>query len=142
MTLIVEPYEAVGPLRFGMSQDEVVAAMGSPQRITKNRSGNAVLWFGEVNAIMEGDHLAEVGIGPQALVSICGVHPFSDPNALMQLCKLDGDPREVLGSVVLRHIGVTMGGFHDGDDSQKGITVFSRGRWDVLVSQMKPFVFQ
>lgn len=142
MTLTIEPYEAVGPLRFGMSQDEVVAAMGNPQRVTKNRSGNAVLWFGEVNAIMEGDHLAEVGLGPQAPVSVCDVHPFTDPDALNKLCKLDGDPREVLGSIVLRRIGVTLGGFHDQDESQKGITVFSRGRWDVLESQMKPFIFQ
>lgn len=142
MTLKIVPYEAVGPMRFGMNQDEVMEAMGSPQRVTRNRNGNAVLWFGELNVIMEEDHLAEVGIGPQASVSVCGVHPFTDPYALAQLCRLDGDPREVFGSIVLRRIGLTMGGFHDKDESQKGITVFSRGRWDVLESQMKPFVFQ
>jgi hypothetical protein len=122
-----------------MSQEEVVAAMGSPLRVTRNRSGNAVLWFGEVNAIMEGDHLAEIGIGPQAPVSLHGVHPFEDSDALTQLCRLDGAPREALGSIVLRRIGVTMGGFHDKDESQRAITVFSRGRWDVLESQMDPF---
>lgn len=142
MTLTIKPYEAIGPLRFGMSQHEVMAAMGRPQRVTKSRSGNPVLWFDEVNAIMEGDHLVEVGLGPQAPVSVCGVHPFTDPDALAKLCKLDGDPREVLGSIVLRSIGITLGGFHDKDESQKGITAFSQGRWDVLDSQMKPFILQ
>lgn len=139
MILNFEPYEAIGPLRFGMTQDEVVAAMGSPQRITKNHLGTPELWYNDLNAIMENNRLVEVGFGPNAPLSICGIRPFVDQGAFVELCKLDGNPHEVLGSIVLKRLGISLGGFHDNDESQKGITAFERGRWDVLDSQMKPF---
>ena len=144
MTIIIEPYEAIGPMHFGMSQDEVVAAMGNPQRITESRGGNPILWYNDndINVIMEHGSLVEVGFGPKAPVSICGFHPFADPGAFANLCKLDGKPCEVLGFIVFRNLGITLTGIHDKDESQMALTVFARGRWDVLDSQMKPFASQ
>ncbi|HEY9219421.1 MAG TPA: hypothetical protein VIO94_15340 [Phenylobacterium sp.] len=139
MKLVIAPYNGVGPLTFGMSQEEVVEAMGPPQRITKARSGNPILWYDDLNAILEDQRLVEIGLAPVAPAVIHGIQPFLDPDALDKLCKLDGDAREVLGSIVLRNLGVSLGGFHDGDESQKGITAFVRGRWDVLEPEMKQF---
>lgn len=142
MTLTVEPYVSVGPMRFGMSQREVVAAMGNPQRITQSRGGNTILWYGEANAILENDRLVEVGFGPRAEVSVCGIQPFVEPDAFAGLCRLDGNPCELLGFIVLWQLGITLTGFHDKDESQKALTAFTRGRWDVVKSQMKPFHIQ
>lgn len=141
MTLKIEPYVRIGPLQFGMNQADVVASMGEPQRVTKSRGGNPILWYNnnEVNVIIEGDRLVEVGFGPNAQVSICGMQPFAEPEAFGKLCRLDGNPYEALGSIVLKSIGISLGGFHDNDESQKGITAFERGRWEVMVSQMKRY---
>lgn len=141
MTIVIEPYEAIGLLHFGMSQDDVVASMGEPQRLTKTRDGNPILWYNdnELNVIIENDGLVEVGFSPEAPVSIRGIHPFTDPDAFTKLCKLDGSPHEMLGFIVLQNLGITMTGFHDNDESQKAVTTFTRGRWDALASQMKPF---
>lgn len=141
MTLTIEPYEAIGLLRFGMNESDIVASMGDPHRVTKNHMGNSELWYGHMNAIVEDDCLVEVGFAPDMPVSICGIHPFTDPGAFANLCRLDGNPCEVLGFIVLRNLGITLTGFHDKDESQKALTAFARGRWDVLESQMKPFVF-
>jgi Fe2+ transport system protein FeoA len=139
MTLIIEPYEAIGPLHFGMRQDEIVASMGEPQRITKNHVGNTELWYDHMNVIMEDDRLVEVGFSPDMQVTVRGMNPFTDPTAFASLCRLDGRPCEVLGFIVLRKLGITLTGFHDKDESQKALTAFARGRWDVMETQMKPF---
>ncbi|WP_137173105.1 hypothetical protein [Massilia sp. HP4] len=36
-------------------------------------------------------------------------------------------------------LGITLTGFHDNDIDQKAITVFERGRWSDLISELKPF---
>jgi hypothetical protein len=125
-----------------MNHDAIVATMGEPQRVTKNHLGNLELWYDHMNVIMEGDRLVEAGFAPDMPVSICGIHPFTDPDAFASLCELDGSPCEVLGFVVFRRLGITLTGFHDKDESQKALTAFTSGRWDVLESQMKPFHFQ
>lgn len=140
MSMIIAPYEAVGPLHFGMSQDEVVASIGSPNRHSKNRTGNPVLWYNGLNVTIENGGLVEVGFGPEEAVAVLGVSPFSDSDALARLCELDGNPQEVLGFIVLQKVGITLTGFHDNNESQKAVTAFSRGRWDALRSKMTPFV--
>lgn len=139
MTLIIEPYEAIGPLHFGMRQDEIVALMGEPQRITRNDMGNSELWYDHMNVIVEDDRLVEVGFASDMQVSVRGINPFTDPTAYVSLCRLDGNPCEVLGFIVLRNLGITLTGFHDKDKSQKALTAFARGRWDVMATRMKPF---
>ncbi|MCW4463814.1 hypothetical protein OK349_19080 [Sphingomonas sp. BT-65] len=122
-----------------MSQDEVITSMGDPQRITKSRNGHPILWYDGFNVMMEDEALVEVGFDPKASVSICDIDPFSSSDAFAKLCKLDGNPCEVLGTIVLRDLGVSLGGFHDNDESQKAITAFAHGRWDILEAKMKPF---
>lgn len=139
MTITIEPYQSVGLLRFGMSQGEVIAAIGDPKQLTKNRTGNPVLWYEGLNATIENGSLVEVGFGPEEAVSVLGVRPFSEPGGFTMLCELDGNPQEVLGFIVLENLGITLTGFHDKDDSQKAITVFERGRWDALKPNMKSF---
>lgn len=135
----VEPYEAVGPLGFGTAKDDVVAILGQPKATTRDRRGNDVLRYDQCIATIGSEGLIEVGFLPDAPLCIRGVFPFSDPNAFSKLCMLDGDPREVLGFIVLLNLGMTMTGFHDKDEAQKAVTVFSRGRWDVLKAEMKPY---
>jgi hypothetical protein len=83
--------------------------------------------------------VVEVGILPEIQTTIRGIDAFSDPGALPKLCQIDGDPKEVLGFIVLLNLGIMMTGFHDRDEAQKAVTAFARGRWDILKSEMKPF---
>jgi len=48
--IAITPYEAVGGIRFGMSQDEVMSTLGSPKAATKDRRGNIVLRYIGQNA--------------------------------------------------------------------------------------------
>ena len=46
---------------------------------------------------------------------------------------------EYVGFIVFLGLGLTLTGFHDGNDSQRAVTAFARGRWDHLRSKLRPF---
>lgn len=138
----VVPYESVGPLRFGMSQDETVSILGKPQRISKNYFGESeheygafALRFSKLNQT-----LVEVGCAPAQPVGVNGLNVFSSPTAFADLVQMDGEPFEDLGFILLMNLGITLTGFHDNDSSQKAATAFDKGRWDNRRSKFKPYV--
>ena len=139
MNIIVEPYKGVGPLRFGMNQEEVVSTFGTPEQKTQNHVGNTVLWYQELNATFENGALVEVGLRPNKEVLVLGVRPFYDPEGFSRLCELDGMAQEVLGFIVLEKLGIAMTGFHDGNVDQRAITAFAFRRWDAFKPKMKAF---
>jgi hypothetical protein len=137
--ITIIPYEAVGQIRFGMSLDDVISMLGRPDITDEDRSGEVMLYFGALNVTITSEGVAEVGILPQIPVTIGDVSVFSDPEALEKLCRMDGEPKESLGIVILYNLGISMGGFHDFDESQKAVTAFSRGRWDFVRSETRDF---
>ena len=46
------------------------------------------------------------------------------------MLKLDPDPLERVGFLVFTRIGITTTGYHDGDESQRAITVCPRDTYD------------
>ncbi len=137
--ITIIPYEAVGQIRFGMSLDEVLEALGKPDITSKNRGGETTLNYRTQLVTIGSAGMAEVGILPQLPVTIHGISIFSDPDAFPKLCQIDGDAKEDLGFIVLLNLGITMTGFHDFDESQKAITAFARGRWDDMRSELRDF---
>jgi hypothetical protein len=137
--IAITPYEAVGDVRFGMSRDQVIAALGSPKMTTRDRGGNVLLVYGTQDVTIGPEGMVEASFVPGAPVMIAGVDVFTDPDAFLELCRIDGAPKEMLGFVIFLNLGLTMTGFHDLDESQKAVTAFARGRWDVLLSELKDF---
>lgn len=133
------PYEAVGPVRFGMDEIEVRAVLGEPGSESTDRGGNRVLRYDRLIVTIGPNGVLEIGISPGSPTSLAGIDLFSSPLALEAVCQMDGAPQEYLGFLVFLNLGITMTGFHDDDESQKALTVFAPGRWDILRSQMKPF---
>jgi hypothetical protein len=76
---------------------------------------------------------------PATEISVSGIEVYKDAQALRKLCALDGAPKEFLGFIILLNLGITLTGFHDGDESQKAITAFASGRWDRLSGEMKNY---
>lgn len=137
----ITPYKSVGPIRFGMSADELVGAVGDPVKFTKNGLGELdYKYSGFRVALSSKDNtVVEVGLVPETEVVIDGVKIFSSPDSFTKLVKKDGDPYEYVGFVILLNLGITMTGFHDKDESQKAVGVFAKGRWDGVRLQLKKF---
>ena len=55
---------------------------------------------------------------------------FEDPDqtVLERLCDEDGKPCQTLGFIVLLNLGITLTGFHDGNEDQKACTVLRKER--------------
>lgn len=135
----IVPYEGAIPVRFGDSQDKIVALLGEPRVRSKSFRGEPILDYDLVNiGFASTGGAIHVGFLPGSSVTICGIDPFA-PSAFDKLIELDGEPMEVFGTIVLLRLGITLSGFHDGDESQKAVTAFVRGEYDSMQPKMQPF---
>jgi len=136
----IESYVGALPIRFGMQQSDVEAILGEPERKATN-------FFKELNYIYEcvsigfdkNKSVAHVGFLPGANVDYDG-QPMFLQETFRQLLRLDGEAKEVVGCVVLLKLGIAFDGFHDGDESQKAVSVFVRGTYDNVSHKMKDFM--
>ena len=135
----IDPYVSAGPLRFGEGYHEVKSDLGEPISENKSRLGDMILRYDGFGATIAKVGVVEAYFLPTTGVCISGVDVYADAQAFQKLCALDGAPKECLGFIVLLKLGITLTGFHDGDESQKAITAFSKGRWDRLSAEMKKY---
>lgn len=137
----IKPYQGAGPLQFGMKQDEVAAAVGTPVLVRKTRGGDTEMRYPDYAVRLGGadQAVAEIGFSPRAKVIVEGIDVFGDQDAFDKLIQLDGEPLESLGIIVLMKLGVSLTGFHDADADQKSIGAFRRGRWDEAKGGLKKF---
>jgi hypothetical protein len=122
-----------------MNPDQVRQAMGNEGKLrpSRDRNDERILWFadGSVTVTFAEDRVVEIGLAPPTDVIFEGRNLFREPNAWKELVERDGDPKEIVGFLVLRDLGVTLTGFHDNDEAQKAVTVFERGRWDDFLAK-------
>jgi hypothetical protein len=146
MKLDIMPYVGVGPLRFGHGPDETRLLLGEPRATRAQPAKLREMHNGGIACIYEGerDRLGLVEIGFTKTVrdlEYIGVRLFEIPRmeAVRRLVGDDPDVAEALGSLVFLCLGLTMTGFHDGREESLAMTAFTRGRWDIHISKMKPF---
>jgi len=134
----------VGPLRFGMTPAEVAAQLGAPEISRRNMLKKLSESRGWIATMYEKDtdRLTEVGFSRFfENLTYSGLNIFKDPGqaVLKRLCDEDGKPYQTLGFIVLLNLGVTLTGFHDGNEDQKACTVFAKGTWGIEKDELKPF---
>jgi len=139
MHLEIHPYEGALPLMFGMSELEVIEVLGPAKNCSTNRLGKRMLAYDDYKLGFDlKDRLVHIACLPSADTLIRGIDPFSE-SGFERLVELDGEPLEGLGFVVLLNLGIAFGGFHDGDESQKGLVIFERGAYDSVAEHLKPW---
>ncbi len=130
----IRPFDGVGPLSFGFTADEVVSAVGPPLKRLKN-------WKGKYEEFRDGfktcydDHgcLVEVVLFPPSSAILAGRDLFALQDPVSELRKLDNHPYQSVGISVFLRLGVSVTGFETGEDSEKAIGAFARGRWDTII---------
>ena len=137
----IEPFQAAGPIRFGMTRAEVHAVLGESTRETRNGRGEVDESWGPVSLRYgaENSKVVEVGLVEPAIATYKGQDLFALPDPIDLLQVVDPTPMEYMGFIVFLGLGITLTGFHDSDDSQRALTAFARGRWDHLRSKLRPF---
>jgi hypothetical protein len=61
-------------------------------------------------------------------------------DVVRRLAADDPDVKETFSFLVFLRLGITLTGFHDGEESDLSVTVFKPGLWDERVPSMKPFL--
>jgi len=142
----IQPYVGVGDIKFGMNQNQIANLIGpSPKskkgflgEVTESRRDNGLsMTYGK-----DSNELVEIGVSKNITeLEFGGKYLFtaSPLNIFDELVKYDGNPYEYVGFVILLKLGITLTGFHDGDENQKAVTVFAKGRWDDQLADLKPF---
>lgn len=129
------------PLLIGMSRreiDEVLDEFPKPDGAGLNGEETFRYNGSHVRVAMRQDRAVEIGLVPPAKVLFQGEPLFESGSVWRQIVAADGDARETLGFIVLRRLGLTLTGFHDGDRAQLAITAFEPGRWDAFEREMQP----
>ncbi|MCP1571851.1 hypothetical protein [Herbaspirillum rubrisubalbicans] len=135
---IIMSYVGVGPLKFGMTRDEVHQILGAPLSVKKSRFFEESREYWSAKRLQltfsdTGDGLLEIGLSPNlSNVQLNGLKLFEVPGAyaFKVLHDWDDAPIIIAGATIFLKLGLAAGGFLDDDDSDKSVTVFAKGRWD------------
>jgi len=136
-------YRAFGAIRFCMSENEVVECMGAPLNVRTNNENE--LEYHYEDFIIRYDALSKLVREATLLPKSSGKFYINDmvldwhDDFFKLLCLADGKPYEFYGFIVLFNLGITLTGFHDGEEYQKAISAFSEGDWDQFKREMTVF---
>ncbi len=142
----IKPYIGVGSLKFKMRPDEVVGILGKPDDVDEE-NGEELREYRVDNGLQtvyssNVEELVEIGFSSNIIgLSYNGIELFrrSSADVLDFLIAEDKSPYALLGYIVLLSLGVTLTGFHDADEDQKAVTVFTKGRWNSMKDKLTPF---
>jgi hypothetical protein len=134
----------VGALRFGMSPAQVHEILGAPRfaridpgHLREMYGGNPALTFTGTDL-----RLVEIGfVKPATEVIFRGANLFAgECHAVVnRLCSDDPDPKDVVGTLVFRKLGISLTGFHTGHKASLAVTAFAPGTWDTHLAESMCF---
>lgn len=160
MDWTIHPNLGLGPLRFGMTPEQVLAAapgLGAPQQVDRE-------WDGSVREA-RGVALPSIGYAEGRVLDIdCSAHvagvtfegmdvfAVEPARLLRRLFELNGGALAGLGSVLFLKLGINTGGFFDAEAgrfampdptarSYRTLAVFAPGAFDDLAGEMAPITF-
>jgi len=135
---IIMSYVGVGPLRFGMTRDEVHQLIGNPLTIDKSGGSEELTEYWSDNGLQltysEMDEtLLEISLYPNLQnVQLNGLNLFEVPGtqAFKLLHDWDNAPLTIVGVSIFLKLGLAVNGFFHDDDGAKSVTAFAKGRWN------------
>ncbi|WP_343742264.1 hypothetical protein [Herbaspirillum huttiense] len=135
---IIVPYVGVGPLKFGMTREEIYPILGAPLSLKKCRFFDESTEYWSENGLQltfsdTDGGLVEIGLSPDLPnVQLNGLKLFEVPGwqAFEALHDWDNVPLITAGTTIFLKLGLAAGGFLNDDDADKAIAVFVNGRWD------------
>jgi hypothetical protein len=135
---IIMSYVGVGPLKFGMTRDEVHQILGEPLSADKSWCSEELTEYWSENGLQltyseTDERLLEISLYPNLPnVQLNGLKLFEVPGAyaFKVLHDWDDAPLTIAGASIFLKLGLAAGGFLDDDDNDKSVTVFAKGRWD------------
>lgn len=140
----IQPYVGTDIVTFGMTPTEVTQALGAAETQSTNHQGKFVEFRSYMNVAYSTEKRVDhIGFGRQMQeVHLGKINIFSDDPkvVLSELIGLDSEVFSYLGFLFFFKLGFSLTGFHDSDENQKALALFTQGHWDSRKLKMKPFV--
>jgi hypothetical protein len=142
MRFEIEPFEGAIPIRFGMSEADVARILGDPEHAGVNSSGYRNFTYGgpvmSIGFAKEDRGVNHVAFSAEVEVVFRGLNVFA-PGGFDQMCKLDGNPLECFGSIMLLKLGIEFNRFTTEEDA-KVVAILPREVVAILDRKhLKPF---
>lgn len=147
MTWLIESFEGMGPIRFGMTPGDVAAVVGAPDRSRKGlRPGTFKELRGiEVPIVRYTDNRVTEIEAFYELQSVTfqkiSVFQTSGAQVLRQLEELNGGAMISVGIVLFNNLGLTAGRLDDESRTGHSITAFKAGIWNDKIADFENFSF-
>jgi len=139
----VVSYDNVNGLKFGATPEETIKIFGEPDSISKDQSDFMQFHYKDFTInFYENDIFKEFILSPCTKAKINGVEIGWTLKEILNVIKLDKDPRMDDDGITLYDLGVYIYAFESSDDddfSNKTISFFARGNMDEFKEATKPF---
>lgn len=144
MTWEIEPFEGVGPIRFGMTPSQVEAVLGPAERKRRGERGTEYRGYrapvinynnGGVSEIECWYDLPGVALGDIRIFEQDGVE------VMRELERRNGGALESVGIVLFENLGLSCGRLDQSGREDNSITAFARGLWAERTDGMDAITF-
>ena len=139
MKFEIRPFVGIGNAEFGMTPLEIEAVLGPSISETITNRGEREEIREYIAVRYDNRGVVEFAFPSGADLTIDDVDLFGASGPVVVLMGYDPSPKECFGFLIFLKIGVTITGYHDGEESQRAITTFQRGRWDSMTEQFNEF---
>jgi hypothetical protein len=148
MDWVIQPYVGVGNIKFGMDQNEIQKILGQPEDVLARKNNSINEYRTDItipithytNGILD-----EITFSRQTeilLLNDMNILRQNEKTVLEYILKLDPDTKYYAETVISLGLGLSFTGFHNGEESDKAVTVFARGVFDILIGEAVPFVLR
>jgi hypothetical protein len=143
---ILNPYQSVGPLRFGISMAEAESILGTAAIRSYDADEGVTTLYWDSNAtqlVFEGraGGLSMVSLyGPDNQVSVSGeVLDWRNSSAFYEFLKASGtNSKYAYGISIFFDCGIAAAGLHGDAVGDKSVTAFAKGKWDPMDPMLSP----
>lgn len=138
MSMILVPYESVGPFAFGATVGSILALAVEEPRKQMNSKSEQALYFGNSSLVFSlDDKLQEVTLFPESRLRVFGGNIFDQDDLHSYLMLFDHSPLEHVGLVFYPRLGLSIGGTEIGVDLS--VTAVGPTRFNSVLPKFKPF---
>ena len=134
-------YQSANGLGFNDPSERAEELFGKPRLEQRNREGELELFHDDfiLRFSADGSGFRECTVPFDSSIRLDGEELGWTEADLESLCKLDGEPMEFHGTVILFGKGVALTGMGKGEESDRSVTLFRRGDWDAFKEGMKRY---
>lgn len=136
MIWLIESFSGIGPIRFGMTREDVAIHLGAPDRsrgglrpdrFIEHRGTKAPIVRYRENRVSEIEAFYDIGVVMFRGISIFGTNGL---NVLRALEELNGGAAISVGIIMFDKLGLTVGRLDEGPPTGHSVTAFASGIWN------------